>query len=152
MDTDNDSNSGGAYADCNGMTGIDRFIGISAFGAVVYNGVPEGGGVLLGTGTYAIQAAITEISLPLSMLGFSSGTCPSTIPTAIYFNNAISDPNDNVPLSGTFNINCGGPTAVTLDSLQAQPTTSPALPVALIGVSAAALIGVVFLIRRRKTA
>jgi hypothetical protein len=45
-----------------------------------------------------------------------------------------------------------GPTAVTLESLQAQPTTSPAMPVALIGVSAATLIGVVLFVRRRKTA
>jgi hypothetical protein len=45
-----------------------------------------------------------------------------------------------------------GLTAVTLESLQAQPTTSPVLPVALVGVSAAALIGIVFFIRRRKTA
>jgi hypothetical protein len=45
-----------------------------------------------------------------------------------------------------------GPNAVTLNSLQAQPTTSPVVPVALIGVSALALIGVVFVVRRRKTA
>ncbi len=45
-----------------------------------------------------------------------------------------------------------GPTAVTLESLQAQPTTSPVLPVALVGVSAAALIGIVVFIRWRKTA
>jgi hypothetical protein len=45
-----------------------------------------------------------------------------------------------------------GPNAVTLNSLQAQPSTSPVVPVALIGVSAAALIGVVFFIRRRRTA
>jgi hypothetical protein len=47
-----------------------------------------------------------------------------------------------------------GPTAVTINSLQAQPvTTSPVLPVALVGVSAAALIGVVLFTRRvrRKT-
>ncbi len=45
------------------------------------------------------------------------------------------------------------PTAVTLESLQAQPTTSPVLPVVLVGVSAAALIGVVLFARRgrRKT-
>lgn len=45
-----------------------------------------------------------------------------------------------------------GPTAVALSSLQAQPTTSSILPVALVGVSMAALIGVVFFARRRKTA
>ncbi len=45
-----------------------------------------------------------------------------------------------------------GPLAVTLDSLQAQPTTSPIVPVALIGVSTVALISVVLLVRRRKAA
>jgi hypothetical protein len=45
-----------------------------------------------------------------------------------------------------------GPLAVTLESLEAQSNTSPVLPVALIGVSAAVLIGVVFLVRRRKMA
>jgi hypothetical protein len=45
-----------------------------------------------------------------------------------------------------------GPLAVTLESLHAQPTTSPIVPVALVGVSALALISVVFYIRRKKTA
>lgn len=45
-----------------------------------------------------------------------------------------------------------GPTAVELSSLQVQPTTSPVAPIALVGISAAALIGVVFLVRRKKTA
>lgn len=46
------------------------------------------------------------------------------------------------------------PTAIELASLKAQPTTSPLVPVALIGVSAAVLLSVVFLTRRgrRKTA
>jgi hypothetical protein len=45
-----------------------------------------------------------------------------------------------------------GTNAVTLESLQAQSTTSPVVPAALVGVSALALIGVVFVVRRRKTA
>jgi hypothetical protein len=45
-----------------------------------------------------------------------------------------------------------GPLAVTLESLTAQPTTAPTVVVALVGVSAAALIGVVLFVRRRKTA
>ena len=100
-------------------------------------------------GVHATQTNITEVSVPLSALGFvNTGTCPATIPTAVYFDNGIVDPDDNVPDAGTFNINCGLPTAVTLSSLQAQPTTSPVLPVALVGVSAVVLISVVFLTRR----
>jgi hypothetical protein len=41
-------------------------------------------------------------------------------------------------------------TAIELASLKAQPTTSPVVPVALIGVSAVVLLGVVFLARRRR--
>ena len=151
LDTDNDTATGGAYANCNGMTGINRSITISAAGVSVFSGAP--GSTFLGSGTAVTVGIITEASVPLSLLGYSTGACPPNVPSAIYFDNGIVDPDDNVPdTPGRVNINCGGPTAVTLSSLQAQPTTSPVLPVALVGVSAAALIGVVFLIRRRKTA
>ena len=63
----------------------------------------------------------------------------------------IVDPDDNVPDNGFLSLNCGTPTAVALSSLQARPTTtSPVVPVALVGASAAALIGVVTLIRRNR--
>ncbi len=154
MDTDNNTATGDTYANCNGMTGIDRSLSIFSNEVSVRLGAPLTTTILVGSGTRAVQTTISEISVTLSHLGFSAGTCPPVIPTAIYFDNGIADPDDNVPDSGTFAIGCGSPTAVTLDSLQAQPTTSPILPVALIGVSAAALIGVVHLTRRgrRKTA
>jgi hypothetical protein len=150
FNTDNNTATGGAYANCNNMTGIDRSVTISAAGVTVFDGIP--GGTVLGTGTRATVNTITEVSVSLSLFGFGPGTCPSVIPAAIYFDNGITDPDDNVPDTNPTTVSCGGPTAVTLSSLQAQPTTSPVLPVALVGVSAAALIGVVFLIRRKKTA
>ena len=150
FNTDNNTATGAAYANCNGMTGIDRSVTISSSGVTVFDGAP--GGTVLGPGVRATQNMITEVSVPLSLFGFGPGTCPGNIPAAIYFDNGITDPDDNVPDSAPTAVSCGGTTAVTLSSLQAQPTTSPVLPVALVGVSAAALIGVVFLIRRRKTA
>jgi hypothetical protein len=144
--------TGGTYANCNNMSGIDRSIAINLTTNTftVFNGGP--GGPVLGSGSSATQTRFTEVAIPLSLFGFGAGNCPAAMPTSVYFDNGITDPDDNVPDAGTFNINCGTPTAVTLSSLQAQPTTSPVLPVALVGVSAVALIGVVFLIRRKKTA
>lgn len=154
LDTDSNTGTGGTYANCNGMTGIDRSIVMSRAGVDVYNGDPNTGTLIGGggTGTRAVATTITEASVPLSDLGFSSSFCPSSIPTAVYFDNGIVDPDDNVPDSGTFTIGCGGPTAVTLSSLQARSNTSPVLPLALVGGTLVALIGVVFYIRRKKIA
>jgi hypothetical protein len=140
--------SGGSYANCNGMTGIDRSIVLTRFGVQIYDGDPNAG-TIINTPTAAQTAAnITEASISLSGLGFSAGNCPATIPYAVYFDNGIVDADDNVPDNGILTLSCGGPTAVELSSLQARPTSSPVLPVALVGVSAAALIGIVFLTRR----
>ena len=154
LNTDNNTATGGSYANCNNMTGIDRSISIDlvTHSVTVFNGAP-GGPTIAGANNSATQTNITEVSVPLSSLGFvSAATCPPVMPTAVYFDNGIIDPDDRVPNAGTVNTNCGTPTAVTLSSLQAQPTTSPVLPVALVGISAVALIGVVLFARRRKTA
>ena len=95
---------------------------------------------------------VVEMSVPLSLLGFGPGNCPATIPTVVYYDGGDTNPDDNLPDTGAININCGTPTAVTLNSLHAQPTTPPIVPAALIGVSAVALIGVVLFARRRKSA
>ena len=152
LNTDNSTATGGTYANCNNMTGIDRSIEINLSTpnnstVRVYNGPPLPATPFSNAGAYATQTTITEVAVPVNLL-FAAGVCPGTIPTVVYFDNGITDPDDNVPDRNTFNINCGNPTAVTLSSLQAQPTTSPILPVALVGASAAALIGIVFLTRR----
>jgi hypothetical protein len=151
LDTDNNSGTGGTYANCNGMTGIDRTILINRSTVEVYNGDPNTGTVI-GNGIRATATNITEVSVNLSDLGLSSAFCPSSITTAIYFDNGIVDPDDNVPDSGTATISCGAPTAVTLNSLQAQPTTSPVLPLALVGGAAVILTGTVLFIRRKRIA
>jgi hypothetical protein len=110
---------------------------------------------VIGSGVLGYNPAaanpVVEIGVPLSLLGYGPGSCPANIPTIVYYDGGDTNPDDNFPDNGPLMINCGTPTAVTLSSLQAQPTTSPVLPVALVGASAVALIGVVFLIRRKKT-
>jgi hypothetical protein len=148
LNTDN-LPTGGTYANCNGMTGIDRTVLINRSAVEVYNSDPNTGTVI-GNGTRATATNTTEVSVNLSDLGFSNAFCPSNITTAIYFDNGIVDPDDNVPDSGTVTISCGAPTAVTLNSLQAQPTTSPVLPLALVGGAAVILTGTMLYIRRKK--
>jgi hypothetical protein len=143
-----------------GVTGIDTVVEAYRLNngtllADVYD-VTTATPTLVGTGVLGYNPAATtpvvEISVPLTSLGFGVGSCPATIPTVVYYDGGDTNPDDNLPDSGALNISCGDGTAVTLSSLQAQPTTSPVLPVALVGVSAVALIGVIFLARRKKTA
>jgi hypothetical protein len=117
---------------------------------------------------FAFATSHSELSVRLQDIGYVSpftgcpngqGSQPCTTHIGLYFDNGATPPDDNVPDTGDIVvlIGCGGPgncspTAITLNSLQAQPTTSPIVPVALVGVSALALIGVVFVARRRKTA
>jgi hypothetical protein len=169
IDTDNTTSTGTtASGYCNNMAGIDRTIRAdlrnlivtvrrwtgSSFVTVV---MPSGG--MRSVAWQDIEPdgianlPYVEIGVDLQSLGItSSSTCLGAMPTAIYYDNGMADPEDTVPDSGTFATSCGSPTAVTLESLQAQPTTSPVVPAALVGISAAALIGIVYLIRRRKTA
>jgi hypothetical protein len=148
LDTDNNAGTGGDYANCSNMTGIERTIVIFGSMVEVVDGDPNTGPVI-GNGTRGTAMDITEVSVSLSSLGFSGTFCPASITSAIYFDNGITNPDDSVPDDGTLTLSCGTPTAVTLDSLQAQPA-SPAVPVALIGVSAIGLLSSVLFFRRHK--
>jgi hypothetical protein len=168
LNTDNQATGATAVGYCNNMSGIDRAIYADLRNRTVtvrsWNGtalvpvtMPAGGmravAWLDANADFIADLPYIEIGTDLQSLGITNtATCLSTMPAAIYYDNGMANPEDTVPNSGTFTIGCGGATAVTLNSLQAQPTTSPVLPVALVGVSAAALIGVVFLVRRKKTA
>jgi hypothetical protein len=160
LDTDNSTATGSSFDNCDGqvgvsMDGIDRYIQVSGGPTLSIVIVDSAYSPIPGAVTsVATAGSITELSINNAALGLSAATCVGSFRGALYFDNQTTDPDDNVPDSGALIMNCGSPTAITLDSLQAQPTTSPILPVALIGVSAAALIGVVYLTRRgrRKTA
>ena len=122
LDTDNNTSTGGSYANCNNMSGIDRSIIIDRSAAEIYDGDPNNG-TYLNDGTHAYQTNITEISVALSDLGLSASNCSQNMPAVVYFDNGTVAPDDNTPDSGFVAIGCGGPTAIQLTNLEAQNHT-----------------------------
>ncbi len=105
----------------------------------------------LGSGTLGYNPSATdpvvEMRVPFSLLGYGTGICPDTIPVVVYYDGGDTNPDDNLPDSGSIAINCGLPTAVTLSTVDAAP--SFAAPVALIVLGLVVATGAVVL-RRRK--
>lgn len=134
LDMDNNAGTGGTYANCASMTGIDRSIVTDRTASEIYNGVP--GGVYINDATYARVGEITEIGASFADLGLGTTfTCGGIIRAAVYFDNGIVDPDDNTPDSGTFNMGCGGPTAVSLANQSAGgQSNNPAGPVLVIAL------------------
>lgn len=139
-----------------GVTGIDRIIEayrlpsgvllVDVYNAAVYPMTYLGAG-LLGYNP-AATTPVVEISVPVSLLGFGSGVCPSSIPTVLYYDGGDSNIDDNLPDSGTVIISCGAPTAITLESLSARNTNN----LVAIGVAGVLVLGgAMILLRRRKT-
>ncbi len=127
LNIDNNTGTGGSYANCNGMTGIDRSILWNRFFIQVYDG-DVNAGTLITTAVANRQTAtnVTEVAVDLASLGLPSPfTCTQTIQAAIYFDNGTLDPDDTTPDAGTVTIGCGGPTAVTLQTSEA--TSAPAV-------------------------
>lgn len=140
-----------------GVTGIDRVIEAyrlpSGLRIVdVYN-VTVDPPIFIGPGTLGYAPAspvpVVEISVPLSLFGYGAGNCPGSIPMVVYYDGGDTNPDDNLPDSGTTAIGCGGPTAVSLQSFSAANSSS--LPVyGLMGFAALAMVGVVALVLRRE--
>jgi|GEM_PF-1856174 hypothetical protein len=168
MDVDNKTSTGTtASGYCNDMAGIDRRIYFfPSLGTVTvqrWNGaafvvVPQPSGGMRAV-AYDDPSASGIADMPyieggvdLQSLGIiNTATCIGNMQVAVYYDNGIIDGEDQIPDSGTFNMSCGNPTAVTLNSLQAQPVnTSPLLPLALVGGAAVILIGAVFFTRRSR--
>ncbi len=100
----------------------------------------------------AATTPVVEMSVPLSLLGFNSGNCPSSIRTVVYYDGGDTNPDDNLPDSGSININCGGPTAITLSSLSAMSETGNSTSLILLTVAVLGLGTLGFVtIRRRRT-
>jgi hypothetical protein len=170
IDTDNSTVTGATITGyCNNMSGVDRKVTVNlvalsvliqSWTGTTWATVAQPAGGMRAVAWQDTNPADGIADLPYIEMGFdlqslgiiNTATCLSAMPTSVYYDNGMSNPEDQVPNGGTFNLGCGPTTAVTLNSLHAQPTTSPILPVALVGVSAVALIGIVFLIRRKKTA
>jgi hypothetical protein len=158
LDTDNNSSTGDAYANCNGMTGIERTIRVRLsdvntppLTVRVTDGAPTGTQISsLQNAAYAGQ--YLELRVSLNDLGIdSAGACNQNIQGAVYFDGGTIDPDDNIPDSGTVSIGCGTPTAVTLSSTHTKPSRYPWMGIA---VGAAGLIGVgrTFVARKRRKA
>jgi hypothetical protein len=172
IDVDNSTSTGTTVSGyCNNMSGVDRRITanlslgtvtIQRWTGTFWQAVSQPSGGMRSEAWQDTSPAdgiadlpYVEIGVDLESLGITNtATCLTAMPSAVYYDNGMLDDEDAVPNSSTFSIGCGTPTAITLNSLQAQPTTSPVVPVALIGVSAVALIGIVYFTRRsrRKTA
>jgi hypothetical protein len=124
INTDNNLGTGGTYANCNNMSGIDRSVVIdqgagATLNVDVLNSDPNTGSSL-GSGTGARVNTVNEISISLALLGLNSATaCIGPMPAVIYFDNGVVDP-DNNPDTGTFNLTCGTPTAVTMQNVETQ--------------------------------
>ncbi len=149
LDIDNNTATGSSYANCNSMAGIDRYILIGNSNApVVYDSAQT----QIGTGTLGYNTAaatpVIEVSVALSDLGLTPATCTQTIPMVVYFDNGTTEPDDNTPDSGTINIGCGAPTAITLDSLSAQSGES-ALPLVLAATAFVLVAGAGLTLRKR---
>jgi hypothetical protein len=110
-----------------GVSGIDTVVEVYLFGggntpiAEIYNVTTnpwtfKGYGVL-GYNPLATNPVI-EISVPSSLL-YGSGNCPANMPVVVYYDGGDTNPDDNLPNSGTTSINCGTPTAVSLASFTA---------------------------------
>ncbi len=162
MDTDNDPStdipsSNSTQRDrCSystGVSGIDTVIeayvtnGGTDKNAVVYD-VTQDPRVYKGNGTLGYDQSasvpVVEIAAPLNLLGYGPGNCPSSIPIVVYYDGGQTNPDDNFPNSGSYSINCGSPTAVTVNRMKASSSTpgwAPFLAVfGLLGVGALGLV------------
>ena len=142
-----------------GVTGIDTVVEVVMLGGsptgFVYdyttNPATNIGTAVLGYNQSA-TTPIIEISAPLALLGQGSGTCLGTIPMVVYYDGGDTNPDDNLPGSGTVAINCGNPTAVNLQTFSADNNTStlPLIGISLLAVLALVSAGV-FIARREQT-
>jgi hypothetical protein len=166
LDTDNSTATGATLSQCANMSGVDYAIRINGNNndpTITFFDCTSGScGTGSATTLVEFQNTVTELSILLSDIGINSTTCnpqPCTMRMNVFFDNQDTPPDDNVPDSGTVNVQVGGgsPTAITLNNLN---STSPqgALPVVLVlivGLFAVTtaivlLVGTSVVIARRK--
>lgn len=157
IDTDDNTATGGTYANCNNMTGIDRSIVVdrgagTTLNVDVLDSDPNTGnsiGAGIGARTNP-SGVVNEVSVSLADLGLNSAAaCSGPMPAVIYFDNGVVDPDDNTPDTGTFNLTCGAPTAVTLANANAQSQTGYFVVLALVGVFGLGLLSFATVQKRR---
>lgn len=169
LDTDNNSLTGtDALGYCDDMLGVDRRIRIfPGLGSVqVQNGNGTGftniaqpvGGLRAVAysdpgGDGVADTPYIEAGFDLQSLGITDGsTCINTMRASVYYDNGILDGEDQVTDSGSFQVSCGTPTAVNLQTFSAANNTStlPIIGISLLAVLALVSAGV-FIARREQT-
>ena len=104
MNTDNAA-SGTASICALGSGGYDRYVRIGGPTPLTVTVYDENFSIIGATTNVATSGDITEISIDLTSLGFSSANCGS-VPSSAYFDGRTGDPDDNVSDSGDFAMNC----------------------------------------------
>ncbi len=130
LNTDGNTGTGSTtgflyYDNCNQQTGFDRIVLLqSNFGSYAVGvGTVSDTDVITypGQGTYGYTTNdVVEMSAPLTLLGFNAANCPAAIPAVLYYDGGDTSDDDHTPETGTININCGAPTAVTLQNVSAS--------------------------------
>ncbi|GEM_PF-4806672 len=155
MNTDNNTGTGSTIGNCNNMAGVDRILQVygpksgNNLNVVLYD---DDWNVLSSTNAAAAnQTSVNEARVQLSDLGINSN-CSSSydMPWAMYWDNQITDPDDNVPNTGTLTVQINCPTAVTFSSMTARAAAPevPVLPFAMAGLLGAGALGL-FVVQRR---
>ncbi len=145
-----------------GVTGIDTVIEayISANGVtknvdifdVSVNPRAYIGSGTLGYNKPAAADPMVEIAAPLSLLGFSNANCPSGVPMVVYYDGGDTNPDDNLPDTGSTTISCGGPTAITLNNLEATAGAQNNTAALILAATVVAALGLAGVALRRRTA
>jgi len=125
MDTDNSTSTGVTILQCDNMQGVDYYlVAKNSFGSLV-SGLMKCSVTCVTTSAVTSVATAnqyTEAKVNLGSLGITESSCSGTrtINGAVYFDNANTDPDDNVPDTGTFSFDLECPTSVQLASFNAK--------------------------------
>lgn len=150
IDNDNNDATGTSIipTNCPGA-GYDRYVqvyGGLSLSVEVYD--DDYSSLILATTNVAYGGTdTTELSIDNASLGLSNANC-GTMPTTVYMDGRTAAPDDNVSDSGDVALNCGSPTAITLESLSARNINN----MVAIGVAGVLVLGgAIIILRRRKT-
>ncbi|HNB55079.1 MAG TPA: hypothetical protein PK530_24225, partial [Anaerolineales bacterium] len=139
IDNDNNDSTGTSIipTNCPGA-GYDRYVQIYG-GTSLFVEVYQDDYATLISATTSVSYGgvdITELSIDNASLGLSNSNC-GTMPTTVYMDGRTAAPDDNVADSGDIQLNCGAPTAITLDSLSVRNNNN----MVVIGVAGVLLLG-----------
>lgn len=145
INTDNDSATGSSsYNNC-GIPGIDYSLQCYRNSCALFSGDPDNGSEILDAVTAIGRSGVyTEMSVDLTHMNLTGACDGHPMPTSIYFDGGTTDPDDNLPDSGSINLTCGSPTAVTLTRTGARTNWPIALGASIV------FIGATLVLRRRR--